>query len=721
MTARTRGTRRGSGKWVRYAGVAVVAVVLLASLGVLPQRARAASYACTEAGLDSAIATGGSATFACGSATTVTITGTKTIATFVSLDGGGLLTISGGNARRVFIVNSGITFAVQNLTLSNGNASSISSGGGNGGGILNNGGAVTVTNSTLSSNFTNQSGGGIYNNAGSVAITGSLLDGNYLNSDTSGGGGLYNLNGTVAVANSTFSNNYAGYGGAIDVSGGTATVVNSTLSSNTAVFTAGGINNAGTLNLTDSLVVNNTETTVGSSDLSGTAPSVNSHNRTGAFIFADGSTTTPGNHGGPTATFALPLNSPAIDAGVCNPTYTNPITTRTVTVTTDQRGISRPQGNGCDIGAFESQGASVRVAAGNGQTATVTTAFAVPLRVTATALDPGVSASGASLTFIALASGASGTFASIPPGATSVTVTVDTNGNATAPTFTANTVAGSYTVIAGSANGAGGAATFTLANTAAAAASISVVSGDHQTAQVGSAFAPLTVLVKDAHNNPVSGVPVVFAAPAGNVPSITFGNGGSLAFTDDSGYASITATAAGRPGVFSVPATINGVSTSFTLTNTANPASTVTLTGFSPPTGPTSGGNSITLTGTNLTGASSVSIVGGGNATITANTATALTVTAPPHAAGTVDISVTVGSQTATIHGYTYVDTGVIAVQPGLHPLPGSGSGGEGGILAPAPARHADAGGSGAQPQAAPAGGTTATAPATPNAQPGRH
>jgi CSLREA domain-containing protein len=47
-----------------------------------------------------------------------------------------------------------------------------------------------------------------------------------------------------------------------------------------------------------------------------------------------------GDNGGPTATQALDPASPAIDAGTdCPPT--------------DQRGVARPQGAGCDIGAFE--------------------------------------------------------------------------------------------------------------------------------------------------------------------------------------------------------------------------------------------------------------------------------------------------------------------------------------------------------------------------------
>ena len=56
-------------------------------------------------------------------------------------------------------------------------------------------------------------------------------------------------------------------------------------------------------------------------------------------------------NGGFTATIALLAGSPAIDAipaADCTDQNGNAITT-------DQRGVARPQGNGCDIGAFEVQ------------------------------------------------------------------------------------------------------------------------------------------------------------------------------------------------------------------------------------------------------------------------------------------------------------------------------------------------------------------------------
>ena len=80
--------------------------------------------------------------------------------------------------------------------------------------------------------------------------------------------------------------------------------------------------------------------------------------------------------------------------------------------------------------------------------------------------------------------------------------------------------------------------------------------------------------------------------------------------------------------------------------------------------------------------------------------ATTITVTAPAHAAGTVDITVTTNGQTATIHGYTYLNTGNIAPQPAPHPLPGSGGSG-GSVPMAQPVRHDDPGTGGGQPHVA--------------------
>jgi hypothetical protein len=79
------------------------------------------------------------------------------------------------------------------------------------------------------------------------------------------------------------------------------------------------------------------------------------------------------------------------------------------------------------------------------------------------------------------------------------------------------------------------------------------------------------------------------------------------------------------------------------------------ITSVSPGSGPLTGGTSVTITGTNLAGASSVTF-GGVAASVSTNTATQIVVTAPAHAAGAVDVTVTVpGGGTTAVGAFTYL------------------------------------------------------------------
>ena len=75
-------------------------------------------------------------------------------------------------------------------------------------------------------------------------------------------------------------------------------------------------------------------------------------------------------------------------------------------------------------------------------------------------------------------------------------------------------------------------------------------------------------------------------------------------------------------------------------------APTITL--LTPATGPVAGGMLVTITGTNLTGASAVSFGGTPGTSVTVVNATTVTVISPAHAAGTVDVTVTTASGTST-------------------------------------------------------------------------
>src|SRR5207253_6805127 len=107
-------------------------------------------------------------------AATITVTSTKIISMDTTIDGGSVITVSGGNAVGIFVVTNGIMFTVQNLTIANGSASGPIS---DGSAIFNDRGTVTVTNSTFSGNFARE-GGAIFTNSGTVTVTNSTFSGN---------------------------------------------------------------------------------------------------------------------------------------------------------------------------------------------------------------------------------------------------------------------------------------------------------------------------------------------------------------------------------------------------------------------------------------------------------------------------------------------------------------------------------------------------------------
>src|SRR2546428_7962272 len=90
-----------------------------------------------DSDLSSKLSGGGLVTFNCGgtnASATITLSSMKTISAGTTIDGGGQITLSGGNARRLFLVSSGQSLDLKNIVLEDGN-----SGGGNGGAIENDG------------------------------------------------------------------------------------------------------------------------------------------------------------------------------------------------------------------------------------------------------------------------------------------------------------------------------------------------------------------------------------------------------------------------------------------------------------------------------------------------------------------------------------------------------------------------------------------------------
>jgi hypothetical protein len=344
---------------------------------------------CTDAAFDDALAGGGLVTFNCGGPAIIE-SNTKNITVATTVDGGGLITISGVSGP-TFNSAAGIEFAVHNLTIVNSDQWAISTQGGSliithsvftdnnrhrsnipGAIVINGTGTLNVSDSSFTGN-----GGGIVlmgpGGSGSATITNSTFADNDPGMSTfqNDGGAIFNFGWTLTVANSTFIGNRSGPnngGGGIGSDGGTLTVINCTFSGNSG----GGIAGAG-VTITNSIFSGNTDNSGNPSrqNCAGTFTD-GGHNlddgTSCGFSAANGSlsNTNPQldpaglqNNGGPTETVALctaagvpagcTAASPAIDAGNQSVCAAAPVNDR------DQRDYVRP-GTGqshCSIGAYE--------------------------------------------------------------------------------------------------------------------------------------------------------------------------------------------------------------------------------------------------------------------------------------------------------------------------------------------------------------------------------
>jgi hypothetical protein len=202
--------------------------------------------------------------------------------------------------------------------------------------------------------------------------------------------------------------------------------------------------------------------------------------------------------------------------------------------------------------------------AGTPQTALLGSAFASGLQVALGNSDgcPVTSAAaGIPVTFSAPSSGASGVFSA--SGSHNVTVGADASGAVAAPAFTANELAGSYTVTASSQYGS---VSFSLTNTAAGIpARIVAIPLKSRSASVTSRYpAPLQVRVLDAAGTPVAGATVTFTLGAASASACGTATAASSSFAGGGTQATATTEAS---GLATSPAlTANTAAGSFTAT-----------------------------------------------------------------------------------------------------------------------------------------------------------
>jgi CSLREA domain-containing protein len=484
----------------------------------------------------------------------------------LTIDGSGHnITVSGNPAAGVFVVQSGAVVTMNRLNIINGHAYY-------GGGVYNDG-TLAVNNSIISGNSAQATGGGIYNN-GPLTISNSTISGNTAtggsgiinfstlsinqstlsgNSASTQGGGIYNSNGsTLSINNSTFGSNSAQIGGGI-LNFATLTINSSTFSGNSASAGGawgGGIENytGATLHLRNSLIANSS---VGADCGNSGAIATNINNliedsSCSPTLSGEPLLSSLGDYGGSTQTFALLPGSKAIDAaGDCTP-FLNP--------DQDQRGVVRPQGSACDIGAFESQRFVLTKTGGDNQSTLVQTAFTVPLAISVTSAT-GEPVNGGRVIFASPTSGAS--LATTP-------ITLTIAAGAVSSTVAANGTAGSYVVVA-SASGAANVA-FDLTN---------------------DPFGT-TTSITSTPNPSVYGQAVMFTAtvtstvgtPSGSVQFYADGSALGSPVALSNGQASLS-TSALAVGTHPITATYSGDtnhngSTSNTIDHVVNPADTTT-------------------------------------------------------------------------------------------------------------------------------------------------
>jgi hypothetical protein len=282
-----------------------------------------------------------------------------------------IATVTGNTTNSYHVVTGATDAILDGFIITAGNANDIS-GSNAGGGQYNNSSNPVLTNVIFSGNSAVYYGGGMYNKDSDPMLTNVTFDGNAAQE----GGGMMNFAGSdPTLGGVTFIDNLAAMcGGAIsNLLSSHPTLTNVTFSGNDATICGGAMENyadcdptltnvtfsgnsadkgGGIYNVASSPTIRNTifwhntsqiyNYDIDSSPLVGDSVVQGGYTGGTNIITTDPMLGTLGDYGGSTQTISLLTGSSAIDAG--NDTFCP---------TTDQRGVARPQGSQCDIGAYE--------------------------------------------------------------------------------------------------------------------------------------------------------------------------------------------------------------------------------------------------------------------------------------------------------------------------------------------------------------------------------
>ena len=228
-----------------------------------------------------------------------------------------------------------------------------------GGGMRNFSCSPELLNVTFSGNTATRGGGlsNVYSSPRLINVT--FFENRAIDSTSQSGlgGGMANYISSPELTNVTFSaNSSSGHGGGLyNEETSNPSLTNVTFTGNSAADTGGGIANYGmnVENLPSNPVLSNTilwgnfPDQIFNSGISSASVSYSVIQGDSLYPGESNLNTDPllaalADNGGFTQTHALGAGSSAIDTGIC-----------VTGVTTDQRGVSRPLGSGCDIGAYE--------------------------------------------------------------------------------------------------------------------------------------------------------------------------------------------------------------------------------------------------------------------------------------------------------------------------------------------------------------------------------
>jgi len=153
-----------------------------------------------------------------------------------------------------------------------------------------------------------------------------------------------------------------------------------------------------------------------------------------------------------------------------------------------------------------------------------------------------------------------------------------------------------------------------------------------------------------------------------NVSAVKFGANNATTFSFVNATTVTATSPAGSAGAVDVTVTTPGGTSATGAADQFTYSAVPTVASVSPNAGPIAGGTSVTITGTNFTGATAVTF-GGAAATIGTVTATTIAATTPAHAVGGVNVVVTTpgGSGTAT-GAFTYQATTTTALSASPNP-----------------------------------------------------